>query len=192
MYNVLGSEIMNRLCIGDKLQIQCYKHNKELHRMWMEAVVLEEGKDYLICGNDKTTVIESSGNTWKTKEPAIIFFFKDKWFNVIAQLKKDGIYFYCNIATPYIIEDGTIKYIDYDLDLRIFPSGDFKILDCLEYNYHKRVMNYSDDLDKVIRLSLDELINLYKNKSDIFNKDKIINYHLQYVKLKEESLEYYE
>lgn len=192
MYNVLGSEIMNRLCIGDKLQIQCYKHNKELHRMWMEAVVLEEGKDYLICGNDKTTVIESSGNTWKTKEPAIIFFFKDKWFNVIAQLKKDGIYFYCNIATPYIIEDETIKYIDYDLDLRIFPSGDFKILDCLEYNYHKRVMNYSDDLDKVIRLSLDELINLYKNKSDIFNKDRIINYHLQYVKLKEESLEYYE
>lgn len=192
MYNVLGSEIMNRLCIGDKLQIQCYKHNKELHRMWMEAVVLEEGKDYLICGNDKTTVIESNGNTWKTKEPAIIFFFKDKWFNVIAQLKKDGIYFYCNIATPYIIEDETIKYIDYDLDLRIFPSGDFKILDCLEYNYHKRVMNYSDDLDKVIRLSLDELINLYKNKSDIFNKDKIINYHLQYVKLKEESLEYYE
>lgn len=192
MYNVLGSGIMNRLCIGDKLQIQCYKHNKELHRMWMEAVVLEEGKDYLICGNDKTTVIESSGNTWKTKEPAIIFFFKDKWFNVIAQLKKDGIYFYCNIATPYIIEDETIKYIDYDLDLRIFPSGDFKILDCLEYNYHKRVMNYSDDLDKVIRLSLDELINLYKNKSDIFNKDRIINYHLQYVKLKEESLEYYE
>ena len=103
---------MNRLCIGDKLQIQCYKHNKELHRMWMEAVVLEEGKDYLICGNDKTTVVEASGNTWKTKEPAIMFFFKDKWFNVIAQLKKDGLYFYCNIATPYIVEDEMIKYIE--------------------------------------------------------------------------------
>ena len=54
---------MNRLCIGDKLQIQCYKHNKELHRMWKEAVVLDEGKDFLICGNDKTVVIESNGNT---------------------------------------------------------------------------------------------------------------------------------
>ena len=43
---------MNRLCIGDKLQIQCYKHNKELHRMWMEAVVLEEGKDYLMQDGD--------------------------------------------------------------------------------------------------------------------------------------------
>ena len=182
---------MNRLCIGDKLQIQCYKHNKELHRMWKEAVVLAEGKDYLICGNDKTTVIESSGNTWKTKEPAIMYFFKDKWFNVTAQLKKDGIYFYCNIATPYIIEDGMIKYIDYDLDLRIFPSGDFKILDCLEYNYHKRVMNYSEDLDKVIRLSLDELISLYKNKNKIFEKETIIKYYEQYAKLKEEAMGYY-
>ena len=182
---------MNRLCIGDKLQIQCYKHNKELHRMWREAVVLDEGKDFLICGNDKTTVIESNGNTWKTKEPAIMYFFKDKWFNVIAQLKKDGIYFYCNIATPYIVEDGMIKYIDYDLDLRIFPSGDFKVLDCLEYNYHKKVMNYSEDLDKVIRLSLDELISLYKNKSRIFDKEMITKYYEQYVKIKEDVLEYY-
>ena len=182
---------MNRLCIGDKLQIQCYKHNKELHRMWKEAVVLDEGKDFLICGNDKTVVIESNGNTWKTKEPAIMYFFKDKWFNVIAQLKKDGIYFYCNIATPYIVEDGMIKYIDYDLDLRIFPSGDFKVLDCLEYNYHKKVMNYSEDLDKVIRLSLDELIGLYKNKSKIFDKEIIVKYYEQYAKIKVEVLEYY-
>ena len=139
---------------------------------------------------DKTIVIESSGNTWKTKEPAIMYFFKDKWFNVIAQLKKDGIYFYCNIATPYIIEDQMIKYIDYDLDLRIFPSGDFKILDCLEYNYHKRVMYYSEDLDKVIRLSLDELISLYKNKSQIFEKENILKYYEQYIKLKEEGMKY--
>ena len=92
----------------------------------------------MVFGNDKTTVIEADGCSWKTKEPAIMYFFKNEWFNIIAQLKKDGIYYYCNIATPYIIEDNTIKYIDYDLDLRIFPSGEYKILDKLEYNYHKK------------------------------------------------------
>lgn len=181
---------MNRLCVGDMLRIQCYKHNKQVHRMWLEAVVLEEGKDYLICGNEKTVVIEASGNTWRTKEPAVMCFFKNKWFNVIAQLKSDGIYFYCNIATPYIIEDETIKYIDYDLDLRIFPNGEYKILDCLEYNYHKKVMGYSVELDKVIRTSLDELINLFKSKSDIFDENKIKKYYEQYIKVKNENLEY--
>ena len=50
---------MKRRCIGDKLQIQCYKHNKEVHRAWDEAVLLKEEKDYMVFGNDKTTVIEA-------------------------------------------------------------------------------------------------------------------------------------
>ena len=37
-----------------------------------------------------------------------MYFFKGRWFNVISQLKKGGIYYYCNIATPFIIEDNTI------------------------------------------------------------------------------------
>ena len=50
---------------------------------------------------------------------------------------------------------------------------------------------YSDDLDKVIRLSLDELIKMYKNKNIVFNKERIIKYYEQYEKLKEESMEYF-
>ena len=111
---------MEKICIGDRLKIQCYKHNGKIHREWNEAVVLDFKKDYIVFGNNKTQVTEAEGNIWRTKEPAIMYFFKDKWFNVIAQLKKDGIYYYCNIASPFIIEEDTIKYIDYDLDLRVF------------------------------------------------------------------------
>jgi len=148
--------------IGTRLQIQCYKHNKKIHRAWQDAVLLEEHDDYIICINNKTLVTESNGNMWRTKEPAIIYFFKKEWFNVIAQLKKDGIYYYCNIASPYIIEDNTIKYIDYDLDLRIFPSGEYKVLDLLEYKYHKRIMKYSNELDSIIKATMDDLIQKYK------------------------------
>ena len=175
---------MNKLNIGDKLQIQCYKHNGKIHRAWDEAVVLEIKKDYIVFGNNKTKVTESEGNVWRTKEPAVMYFFKEAWFNVIAQLKKDGIYYYCNIATPYIIEDNTIKYIDYDLDLRIFPTGEYKVLDELEYRYHNKVMNYSEELDYVIRSSLNELIQLYKNKSHIFNSKLNYDYYNKYQNLK--------
>lgn len=173
---VLG-DCMKKLFVGDKLQIQCYKHNGKIHRAWDEAVVLAVYKDFIVFGNNKTKVTESEGNVWRTKEPAIMYYFKDKWFNVIAQLKKDGIYYYCNIATPFIIEDNTIKYIDYDLDLRIFPSGEYKILDELEYKYHKRVMNYSSDLDFVIQNALQELIGLYKNNFPVFNKQNNYRYY---------------
>ena len=166
---------MNDIKVGDRLEIHCYKHNGKLHRQWDEAVVLEIKDDYIVFGNNKTQVTEAEGNIWRTKEPAIMYFFKDKWFNVIAQLKKDGIYYYCNIASPFIIEEDTIKYIDYDLDLRVFPSGDYKILDKGEYKYHKRIMNYSDDLDWVINNAMKELLSFYNNHHIVF--DENMNYH---------------
>lgn len=175
------------LHIGDKLQIQCYKHNGKIHRAWDEAVVLDVKKDYIVFGNRKTNVTEAEGCYWKTKEPAILYFFKDRWFNVIAQLKKDGIYYYCNIATPFVIEEKTIKYIDYDLDLRIFPNGSYKILDRLEYKYHKRIMHYSEELDKVINLGLSDLITYYKNGSIVFDANLNQQYYKKYKELKEKT-----
>ena len=179
-------EVKN-LCIGDKLEIQCYKHNKKIHRAWEEAVVLDVKKDYIVFGNNKTLVIEAEGTTWRTKEPAIMYFFKNKWYNVIAQMKKDGIYYYCNIATPFIIEENTIKYVDYDLDLRIFPKGDYKVLDKLEYQYHKKKMKYSSDLDKVINTAMNDLIKEYMDGAFMFNRKKNEEYLNLYLKCKEES-----
>ena len=178
---------MKNMCIGDKLQIQCYKHNKKIHRAWSEAVVLDIKKDYIVFGNNKTLVTEAEGTTWKTKEPAIMYFFKNKWYNIIAQMKKDGIYYYCNIATPFIIEENTIKYIDYDLDLRVFPKGEYKILDKLEYEYHKNKMNYSKELDLVINNAMKDLIFDYKNNAVAFNEEKNKEYLNLYLKLKKES-----
>ena len=177
---------MKTMCIGDKLKIQCYKHNKKIHREWSEAVVLDVKKDYIVFGNNKTIVTESEGTTWKTKEPAVMYFFKNKWYNIIAQIKKDGIYYYCNIATPCIIEEDTIKYIDYDLDLRVFPRGDYKILDKLEYEYHKNKMQYSDELDIVINNALKDLIKEYMDGAFMFNKENNLKYLNIYLGLKNE------
>jgi len=177
---------MKQICIGDVYQIQCYKHNGKIHRSWDEAVVLDLKKDYIVFGNNKTRVTESEGTTWRTKEPAIMYFFKNKWYNIIAQMKKDGVYYYCNIATPYIIEEGTVKYIDYDLDLRIFPKGEYKVLDKLEYQYHKNKMNYSDDLDVVVNSALSELVASYQEKLPMFQTEVNKEYLETYFKVKEE------
>ena len=100
--------------IGDRFIIHSYKHDGNIHRSWDEAILLDVTDNYLVFGNDKTKVIESDGRSWRTKEPAVMFFFKHDWYNIIGQLKHDGIYYYCNLASPFVIEDKTIKYIDYE------------------------------------------------------------------------------
>lgn len=176
---------MKKIKIGDKLQIQCYKHNGLVHRSWNEAVLLDIKDDYMVFANNKTMVTEAEGTMWQTKEPAIMYFFKDKWFNIIVQLKKEGVFYYCNIASPYIIEENTIKYIDYDLDLRIFPNGEYKILDRMEYKYHKKIMKYSSDLDIVVQHALSELIEFYKEGPIMFDKERNNLYYNEYKLYKE-------
>ena len=62
-------------------EIHCYKHNGNLHRQWDEAVLLDVKDDYMVFGNNKTLVVDSDGKVWRTKEPAIMFFFKENLSN---------------------------------------------------------------------------------------------------------------
>lgn len=175
---------MKRLFEGEKLIIHSYKHDGNIHRSWDEALLIEETDEYIVFGNEKTKVIESDGRSWKTKEPAVLFFYKNSWYNIIGQCKKDGIYYYCNIASPFIIESNTIKYIDYDLDLRVFPDGSFKVLDRGEYNYHKSKMKYSEEIDSIVKDELTNLIEKVRKKEFPFNSEIIEKYHKQYEELK--------
>ena len=173
---------MKNIKVGDKLKIHCYKHNGQLLRISDEAIVLEETPEMLICGNYKTKVTEADGRSYKTREPAVLFFYKKRWFNVLGQLKKHGLFYYCNIATPYLIDDGVIKYIDYDLDLRVFPDGAFRVLDKNEYNYHRRIMKYPKEIDLIIKKELSELIEMKRNNLGPFTPGVVEKYYKTFKK----------
>lgn len=175
---------MNELKVGDKLKIFCYKHDGTLEHTSEEAVVLENTAEYLVCGNGRTKITEKDGRSHMTNEPAVLFFYKDHWFNIIGQLKKFGLFYYCNIASPYIIDGKSIKYIDYDLDLRVFPDGGFKILDRNEYNYHKKVMKYPDKIDKIVKDELSQLIEKKRNNEGPFASGVVEKYYDIYEKIK--------
>ena len=109
-------------------------------------------------------------------EDSKLIFFKKIWYNIICQFKEFGTFFYCNIASPYVIEYNTIKYIDYDLDLRVFPDYSYKILDKNEYIYHKKIYNYDSILDKIIKKELSKLIEMQKSNKFPFEIKEIYKY----------------
>ena len=159
---------MENYAKGKVLTVHCYKHNGKIHRTWDKTTILDETNDYLVCGNNKVKITEATGRTHRTKETAIVFFYKKRWFNIIAQLKSNGIFYYCNIASPYVIDCDVLKYIDYDLDLKVFPDYKYKILDEEEYRQHKAQMNYDEKMDSILYQQLDILINMTMNMSGPF------------------------
>ena len=151
--------------------IQAYKHNEELHRQWSHSYVLEDSEDYYVLASIRASVIESDGRKWHTKEPAIFILSKKKWFNVIAMFKETGICYYVNIASPTILDKGILKYIDYDLDVKLFGDGTTRLLDVSEYKKHAEEQGYGEDIKEVYNLInkkefpfVDERIHKYLEK----------------------------
>ena len=78
-----------------------------------------------------------------------------------------------------------IKYIDYDLDAKLFPDGELRILDEKEYQKNREKYAYSDELDEVLRYQMGEIIKKMKNREYPFNDERIKKYYEKYLKLTE-------
>lgn len=165
-----------KLLKGTRTSIQSYKHNEMIHRVWKNTTIIECLDNMIVTAHKKTRVIEDTGRTWFTREPAICYFYDNLWFNVIAMLKKDGIYYYCNIASPYLFDGEAIKYIDYDLDVKVFPDGTYKVLDQNEFEYHKNLMSYPKDVENIVEAELKNLISLIENKKPPFNQSYVLRH----------------
>lgn len=171
---------MNEPLKGNDVLIHCYKHDGSVHRSWNKGFVLEETDQHFIVINNRILVTESDGRKWYTREPAICFFPKNDWYNVICMIRKNGVHFYCNIASPTLYDGEALKYIDYDLDLKVFPDYKYKVLDEEEYRQHKEEMGYSQELDHILNKQLDVLIEIAKNQEGAFHPDFATHWYQVY------------
>ncbi len=158
---------------GDCIQIHSYKHNGKIHRIWEETTVLKGTKNIVIGANDRTTVTESDGRTWITREPAICYFHSKYWFNIIGMLRSHGVYYYCNLSSPFVYDGEALKYIDYDLDIKVFPDMTYVLLDEDEYEEHRRQMGYPDVIDKILKKNIENLIDWICQRKGPFAPDFI-------------------
>lgn len=164
--------------------IQAYKHNEQLHREWSHSYVLEDNEDYYVLVSIRAAVVESDGRKWHTKEPAIFILSKKHWFNVIAMFKETGICYYVNIASPTIFDKGFLKYVDYDLDVKLYGDGTTRLLDVSEYRKHAEELGYGEEIKQVLENSVNRIYSLINKKEFPFIDAEIQRY---YDKFKEET-----
>lgn len=163
------------------IYIQSFKHDGSLHRTWAKGYVMEANDSRIVCVTNKTWVSESDGRKWITREPAICFFYPDKWYNVISMIRKTGIFYYCNIASPSIYDGESLKYIDYDLDLKVNPQMRWNVLDEDEYEEHSEIMGYSIDLRRAIEKGLNQCIDCVEDDESPFDHDEILRIYNRYL-----------
>lgn len=168
------------LRIGDKVMVHAYKYNGWLYRTWEYPIVIDVSDDYVVLSLLKSRVLSSEENSvrcfssWVCKDTFWYISSKD-WFNFMVIVEEEGIRTYINISSPYIYEEGAIKYYDFDLDFKINSTGQWREVDIKEFLENSEKFNYSESLKNII-LDVEKKIQEKINHSyfDQFNnKDNV-------------------
>lgn len=162
------------------INVQAYKNDGKLYRQWNGVKVLEVLPNEIIIFMFKTKVAESNGQKWIVREPIIWYLSRKSFFNTTAMIRDGDVYYYTNLASPIILEDQTIKFIDYDIDIKAYPHDKIKIVDRKEFKKNIQKYHYSQELVQKIKQTTFFLIKLISETSNFFDKD-IIDTYLKYL-----------
>ena len=99
-------------------------------------------------------------------------------------IRDNGVSYYCNLASPFHIDQEALKYIDYDLDVKVFTNGEKKLLDVEEYEQHKEKMHYSDNIDFILKENVKVLVDWINQNRGPFSEEYIKIWYNRYVELR--------
>lgn len=165
--------------------IKSFKHDGSLHRMWRENWRVPD--DALAAGhaaekmtvfvNSQTPIREADGSEWVSKVPAVSFFIPKQWYNIVALIEESGIRYYCNVASPPYISGRTLTYIDYDLDVILFPDRTRQVVDQQEYETHSRLYRYTAEVKAKVAEGLQNLTARMEGGGPPFDDDAVRQYY---------------
>ncbi|GGE45524.1 UPF0374 protein [Pullulanibacillus camelliae] len=170
---------------GDVIIIKSFKHDGSVHRVWDETTVLYCDEYKLIGGNHCTRVTEANGDQWRTEGSAIVYFSASHWFNVVAFSTAEGVEYYCNLASPSVLQNKELDYIDYDLDIAVKGDRTFQLLDEDEFDLHKEAMHYPAPLVSLIEAAVEELKQWIREQRELFAPQQFAQWMAQFKALKE-------
>ncbi len=153
-------------------QVLALKYDGRPHYTW-PAVLLEDDGEQLrfrsVIGG--LLIHYTRGFQEATRRPSELIFWRERWYNVFKNLHDDGSVrnFYCNVAMPISLEDHTIKFVDLDLDVQIFPDGSHRLLDRDEFELHSVQFGYPDWLQKRAEQAVVEILALFEAREGPFD-----------------------
>lgn len=175
---------------GKQVMVHAYKFNGWLYRTWEDITIIETNDDYIVCAGKDTSILSSeyeSPRVFRSFNKNQIFwvFFKNEWYNILINIINDKANFYINVASRFVYEEGTIKYIDFDLDYKIKPNGAWTILDQKELVEAIEKYHYPEVLEEKIQ-EISEKIERFITNGELlktYNQKKINKYIGLYTEL---------
>jgi protein associated with RNAse G/E len=135
---------------------------------WEHDALLVQHADGLVITRTQPGLTVSRGDGGSYVSPFVTraHYWTERWFNVIRlELPGKGLDgFYCNVASPVSFDGRHVRYVDLQLDVRVYALEGgglrYDVLDEDEFQAARRRFAYPDDVIARCRGAVDELIAL--------------------------------
>ena len=148
--------------MGEIVRVDSYKFDGRLHRSWKGELARREGSLLVLDAKFETEVVHPLLGTIEPGTHSVEFYWMDRWYNVFRFTEPCGAVrnFYCNVNEPPRLENGTLSYVDLDVDVLVAPDLTYRVLDLDEFEINSRLYGYPADVRRNVGAALEELRSL--------------------------------
>src|SRR5713226_6659627 len=141
------------------ITVRVCKYDATEYRRWNARVARREGPLIVLDAEFEFDVKHHLLGDIRHGTRTIEYYWLDRWYNVFRFLEDDGKtrLYYCNINMPPTFEDGTLSYIDLDIDILVQPDLSYQVLDLEEFEANAKRYGYSEQVRAQARAAVDEL-----------------------------------
>ncbi len=147
-----------RLAAGSTIVVASTKYDGSLHYEYPATVVADEG-DRLLAWAPAGTLRRSYRGAGPAPRHVLRFHEAGRYWNLEVAWEPDWRpnKHYVNIALPSTWADGTLRYVDLDLDVSCWADGRVLLLDQHEFAEHRDRFGYPDWLVERAWEAVDEV-----------------------------------
>jgi protein associated with RNAse G/E len=159
-----------RLVAGTPIPVESTKFDGSLHYRYTMTVVADEG-DRLLAWGPVGTRFESYRGVYDATRHFLMLHYRDRDWNLEVMWEPDWKpnKHYVNIALPATWDDGTLRYVDLDLDISWWPDGAVRLLDEDEFAEHRERFGYPQWLIDRAWAAVDEVRALISSRLPPFD-----------------------
>jgi protein associated with RNAse G/E len=157
---------------SEPIIVSALKYDGSEHRNWpgqlvvndpplliVDAIFVEDVQHELLGAITKGTVSTE-------------YYWLDRWYNIFrfGGKAQQNTTFYCNVTIPPRLENGTLSYVDLDIDVFVHTDFTYEVLDLEDFNTNGRLYSYPKEIERYAYQAVEELKALIDKRDFPFDR----------------------
>jgi uncharacterized protein len=148
-----------------RVTVNSRKHDGSIRRQWECDLLSVLDKEIILKGVFATSIRHNTLGTIASGTVSYEYFWTDRWYNIFRFHEPTGELrnYYCNISAPPTFRANVLDYVDLDIDVVVWPSGAYQVLDLEEFEENSIAFGYPPDVLSRASAGLTDLLTIIRS-----------------------------